>query len=167
MIIYIIGFMGCGKSTVGKKIAAKINYPFIDLDTLIENEQNKPIATLLDPENEFKFRKIEKEALHSISDTNKNLVVSTGGGTPCFFDNINYMNSIGQTIYLEAGIPLILNRLKNSKTVRPLIRNKTQAEIYDYIERLLKERKKFYQQAKYKIDARSIKISQIVNFLGF
>ncbi|MDA3781276.1 MAG: AAA family ATPase [Bacteroidales bacterium] len=166
MHIYIIGFMGCGKTTVGKKLAAKINYPFIDLDKYIEEKHNKSILSLLNTDNDIEFRKLEKEALHTVSEAYKNVVISTGGGTPCFSDNINYMNSIGETFYLEADIPLINDRLKNAKTLRPLIANKTQEEIFNYTEILLKERKPYYRQAKHKIDAISIKINQIVELLG-
>lgn len=139
--------MGCGKSRMGKDLSAKLNRPLIDLDTLIEHTQNASIPELFARHGEQKFREIERDTLQqsAIAD---DAIVSTGGGAPCFFDNINWMNDHGLTIFLDPPVKVLADRLINAKTERPLIKGKSFEELILFIEEKLKERRPFYEQAK-------------------
>src|SRR5258705_12400693 len=109
MLIYLTGFMGAGKTTAGKKLAALLGYTFIDLDSQIENETGLTIVELF-KSGEFKFREIESMVLHTVSDA-ENLVISCGGGTPCFNDNLNWMKSHGITVYIHLTTGGLFHRL--------------------------------------------------------
>jgi shikimate kinase len=146
-IIFLIGFMGCGKTRLGKKMANKFNRPFIDLDTLIEEQSGQTIPQIFAQYGETHFREIEKQTLQNTVFP-ENAIISTGGGAPCFFDNINWMNANGLTIFLDTPIPILASRLMNAKTERPLILGKTHEELIDFIAVKLQERRPFYQQAK-------------------
>lgn len=162
MRIFIIGFMASGKSTVGKKLANKLNLPFIDLDKFIENKHNTSIRSFIYTYGEDEFRKIEKEALELVLNDNENAVISTGGGTACFFNNIQLMNSSGITIYLEVDAPVLVNRLMNSKTDRPLVWGKTKSDLSEYANKLLEKRKPFYNQAKLIIKGKDLIVNDII-----
>ena len=132
MLIYLIGFMGSGKTTAGKKLARKLAYNFVDLDSLIESETGMSIQNYFGEFGEEKFRLLEQKTLKSTF-AFKNTVVSTGGGAPCFFNNIDEINSKGLSIYLKADINLIISRLQGGKNKRPLIKNKNEGELKSYI----------------------------------
>jgi len=159
--IYLIGFMGSGKTSVGKKLAKKLNYKFIDLDTEIEKSVNCSISDYFTKFGEEKFREIENKILKE-SFKYSNTVISTGGGTPCFFNNMLLINKNSFSIYLKADVKLLSHRLINAKQTRPLIKNKSKEELEIYIEKLLSEREIFYNKAKLVIDAKSISIDNIV-----
>ena len=146
-IIFFIGFMGCGKTRLGKKIANKYNRPFIDMDALIEEQTGQTISQLFVQFGEAGFREIESQTLQN-SNFPTNAIVSTGGGAPCFYDNINWMNAHGLTMFLDTPTPILASRLMNAKTERPLITGKSHEELMDFITTKLQERKPFYQQAK-------------------
>jgi shikimate kinase len=146
-IIFFIGFMGCGKTRLGKKMANKFNLPFIDLDTLIEEQSEQTIPEIFAQYGETGFREIEKQTLQNTAFP-LNAIISTGGGAPCFYDNINWMNAHGLTIFLDTPIPILASRLMNAKTERPLIVGKTHEELMGFITTKLQERRPFYQQAK-------------------
>jgi len=147
-IIYLTGYMGCGKTTTGKKLAAKLNYNFIDLDSFIEETQNQSIPEIFTVKGEDAFREIEKGALHKTFDMS-NTVISTGGGTPCYFDNMEQMNKHGATVYIKLSPKTLFDRLRNVKTERPLIKNFNDAELLSFIEKALAEREPFYNKAKF------------------
>lgn len=137
--------MGCGKTTLGKKLAKKLQFNFIDIDSEIEKKENRTISEIFASDGEDEFRKIETELLVKCSF--ENTVVSTGGGLPCFNDNLRFMNERGVSIFLQRPAKELFHRLKNSKTTRPLLHNLQDDEMLEYIERMLVERNKFYQQA--------------------
>ncbi len=145
-IIFFIGFMGCGKSRLGKKLAANTNRPFIDLDALIEQNESKTITQIFDEIGENKFRELEKTTLQN-SHFPPNAIVSTGGGAPCFFDNMQWMNAHGLTFFIDTPIPILASRLIKGKAIRPLIANKTEQQLINYIETKLLERRPYYQKA--------------------
>ena len=166
MRIFLIGFMASGKSSVGKKLANKIGLPFIDLDTFIEEKYNTSIRLLMyDRGIEF-FRKIEKEALETVIIEYENAVISTGGGTPCYFDNLDLMKAAGETIYLEVDVPTLVDRLMNSKKDRPLIWGKSREDLVIYAKDLLGRRQDFYKKAKFSINGKNLKIDSLVELLG-
>ena len=148
MNLYLVGYMGTGKTTVGKLLAKKLNRSFTDVDTYIENRYHQTIAAIFEEKGEACFREIERRTLMEISGF-ENSVVSTGGGLPCFFDNMDLMNQIGITIYLKASVNDLLNRLNFNKLKRPLIKGKSLEELRDFIEMNLEKRESFYNRAKF------------------
>ena len=166
MRIFIIGFMASGKSTIGKKLANKLGLPFIDLDKEIEESQNTTIRLLIYELGEERFRQIEKEALQRLIQQNENVVISTGGGTPCYYDNMQKMNESGTTIYLEVDIPTLVSRLMTSKTDRPLIWGKTKPELTQYAEELLKKRNPFYTLARHKISGKNLTADDLISLIN-
>ena len=149
--IIIIGYMGAGKTTVGKALAKELGVMFYDLDWYIESRMRKTVKQIFDEIGEEGFRKIERNMLHEVAEF-ENVVVSCGGGNPCFFDNMDYMNQLGETIYLKASPETLHTHLKMGKGVRPLLLNKTPEEVEIFIREQLKLREPFYNKAKYIID---------------
>ena len=148
MKIFLIGFMGSGKTYWGKIWAQKKGLDFYDLDEIIEEKEGRSIATIFEKEGEDYFRKIETEALHTFSEKD-NCIIACGGGAACFNDNIRWMNENGTTVYLAASPQYILSRVKEEeKGKRPLINKLNEAELLFFIEQKLKERELFYKQAK-------------------
>lgn len=149
--IIIIGYMGAGKTTVGKALAKELGVMFYDLDWYIESRMRKTVKQIFDEMGEEGFRHIEHNMLHEVAEF-ENVVVSCGGGTPCFFDNMDYMNQAGETIYLKASPETLHAHLKMGKGVRPLLLNKTPEEVDVFIREQLKQREPFYEKAKHIID---------------
>jgi shikimate kinase len=164
MIIYIIGFMGCGKSTSGRLLAHHLHYEFVDLDILFQTKLKMNIPAYFEKYGEEAFRKSEYEILRQI-DTNKNMVVATGGGTPCFSDNMAYLKKTGVTVYLQLTPALLYKRLTSSHTVRPLVTGKKPEELKTWIEELVKERTSYYKKAHIIIDARNLSQSLLIRVL--
>jgi shikimate kinase len=165
MRIFLIGFMGSGKSTVGKRIALHLNYSFIDMDRVIENEAGMPINRIFDEKGEDEFRRIEHELVLKISKMKK-VVVSTGGGVPCFFNNMEIINKNGISIYLKMTPEDLLKRLKGSKYERPLIRDLSTAELADYITEKLREREPYYLKSKHVVDGTELNIPGIIDLVA-
>lgn len=145
-IIYIIGFMGSGKTTAGKKLASRLGWSFIDLDRKIEEKSGSTIPELFSKHGEDYFRNIESDVLKS-HEYEANTVISTGGGTPCFGDNMEYMLSTGLTIYLKLTPGQLKSRLTYSSQERPLIKNLDNNNILAFIEEKLAYREKWYSRA--------------------
>ena len=151
--LYLVGYMGTGKTTVGKLIAKKLNHPFFDIDEFIENRYHKTINAIFEEKGENGFREIERRALQEISSF-ENVVVSTGGGLPCFFDNMDLLNRTGITVYLRATVGELINRLTADLQKRPLIKGKNQDELPEFVEENLIKREPFYNQAQFIFDVR-------------
>ena len=149
--IFIIGYMGAGKTTVGKALAKELNIEFYDLDWYIEARMRKTVKQIFDEQGEEGFRRIEKNMLHEVGEF-ENVIVSCGGGTPCFFDNMEFMNQQGETVYLKATPEVLYGHLKMGKTVRPLLLNKTPEEVQVFIKEQLQKRESFYKKAKHTLD---------------
>jgi shikimate kinase len=139
--------MGSGKTTLGKILATHLNLAFIDLDTYIEQRYFKTITQLFEEKGEDEFRIIEQAALQEVSDF-ENIIISTGGGAPCFFNNMQLMNEKGITIFLNVTAEKLVENLKNAKSVRPLLKDKTDDELLSFIQENLTKRAPFYSQAK-------------------
>lgn len=144
--IFLIGYMGAGKTTIGKVLAREMGLDFYDLDNYIEDRFHQKIPDIFAEKGEEGFRLIEQKMLHEVGEF-ENVIVSCGGGTPCFFDNMAYMNRQGETIFLDAPPAVLKEHLKMGKTVRPLIVGKTDEELMAYIEASLRQRLPYYQQA--------------------
>lgn len=147
MRIYLLGFMGSGKSFSGKQLAEKFNMSFVDLDDYIEKQEGQSIRSIFKNKGEDYFRKAEMHCLHKMS-TKEMTVISTGGGTPCFFDNMDWMNKDGITVFLETPVRILTNRLLEGKEHRPLLKDFSQKELASFIEHKLEERNPFYHQAQ-------------------
>ena len=149
--IILIGYMGAGKTTVGKALAAALGVPFYDLDWYITMRYRKSVTEIFAERGEEGFRDLERRMLHEAAEF-ENVVLSCGGGTPCFFDNMEYMNSLADTIYLKATPDVLATHLKMGKGKRPLIEGKTPEELEAYIQESLQAREPYYSKAKYTID---------------
>ena len=147
MRIFLLGFMGSGKSYSGKRLAEKFRMSFIDLDDYIEEKEGRTIREIFEKEGEEYFRKIEKECLHEMGEK-KMTIISTGGGTPCFFDNMKWMNENGVTIFLETSVEVLSNRLFDEMQKRPLLKDFSKEELKSFIEKKLEERNSFYHQTQ-------------------
>lgn len=149
--VILIGYMGAGKTTVGKALAADLGLTFYDLDWYITMRYHRSVPEIFAERGEEGFRDLERRMLHEVAEF-ENVVVSCGGGTPCFYDNMEYMNSLADTVYLKADPDVLAQHLKMGKGKRPLIEGKTPEELETYIQESLKAREPFYSQAKYTID---------------
>lgn len=164
--IFLIGFMACGKTTLGKSLAKSLGLSFIDLDMYIEGRYYKSVSDIFAEQGEDKFREIERKILHEVSEF-EDVVISTGGGTPCFFDNMEYMNTMGETIYLNTSTERIVSRIKAAGDKRPLVRGKKDDELTNYIEEMKNKRESFYKKAKYTLDSTFLEnYSQIKDTVG-
>ena len=149
--IIIVGYMGAGKTTVGKALAKELGLTFYDLDWYIEERMRKTVPQIFAEKGEEGFRKIENAMLHEVAEF-EDIVLSCGGGTPCFFDNMEYLNRQGDTVYLKATPDVLYKHLKMGKKERPLLKNKTKEEMYRFIEEQLAQRETHYLEAKNVID---------------
>ena len=147
MRIFLTGYMGCGKSTIGRKVAALLGINFVDLDKYIEERNFKSVPDIFAQEGEAAFRDKERQALQEVAQF-EDIVIGTGGGAPCFFDNMQRMNEAGITIYLAPDNETLAFRLLKSKTERPLIAGKNKEELIRFIETALEKRAPFYEQSK-------------------
>ena len=147
MRIFLIGYMGSGKTTLGRKLAKILQHQFIDLDQYIEENEGRSITHIFEEDGEDYFRKLERVYLHKVIDED-DVVISTGGGTPCFFDNMDQMNKYGKTIYINMHPKALLPRLLSSKCSRPLLAGKDEKGMLDYVFKTLKLREKYYHKAK-------------------
>ena len=149
--IILIGYMGAGKTTVGKALAKELGIIFYDLDWYIENRMRKSIAQIFEERGEEGFRKIEYNMLHEVAEF-ENVIISCGGGTPCFFDNMDYLNQQGQVVYLKADPEVLYKHLAMSKNDRPLLRGKSHEQLITFIREQLEKREPYYAKARYILD---------------
>jgi shikimate kinase len=162
--IFLIGYMGAGKTTIGKRLSEKLDLQFIDMDLFIENRYRKKISEIFAEKGEEGFREIEKNTLQEVAQF-ENVVISTGGGAPCFFDNMEVMNRSGQTIYLKVSVDELAMRLIKSKNSRPLIQSKNWEEVKKYIAENLAKRETWYNQASVIFNVEKIATHQDINYM--
>lgn len=146
--IIFIGYMGAGKTTIGRQMAKCNGLQFYDLDWYIETRMRKKIPQIFEERGEDGFRKIEHNMLHEVAEF-EDVVISCGGGTPCFFDNMEYMNAQAETIYLKASPDVICSHLKMSLNERPLLRGKSDDEMLAFVRQQMAQRDAFYSKAKH------------------
>jgi len=164
MRIYLLGLMGSGKTTIGKKLAKKLNYQFVDLDEVIEQKYGCSIAEYFEKYGEDSFRVVEQQTLRE-SFQHNDAVVSTGGGVPCFFNNMDEILEFGVSIYLMADVNLLVQRLKGGTDQRPLIKNKSIEELKEYLKQMTVKREVFYKRANLIIDAKDLTVEKILDEL--
>ena len=146
--IFLIGYMGAGKTTLGKAFARELGLTFVDLDWYIEERFHKTVREIFSERGVDGFRELEKGLLHEAGDF-EDVVISVGGGTPCFFDNMEYMNQAGETVFLNVDVKVLFRRLKVAKQQRPLLVDKNDEELMTFIVEALQKRLPFYEKAKY------------------
>ncbi len=164
MRIYLLGFMGCGKTSLGRRLARKLDYSFLDIDNLIEEKVGKSIHEIFADNGEAYFRQVEKEQLHGTKDHSR-AVIATGGGTPCFFDNMDFMNAHGVTVYLKMSPVSLSYRLMHAKRRRPLIDGYEGEALLQFIKDKLGERESYYLRSHCIIKGESSKPSQIISLV--
>lgn len=150
--IYLIGYMGSGKTTLGRAFAKATGLSFIDLDWFIEERSHRTIAQLFSEEGEEGFRRLERKMLHEVSEF-EDVVVACGGGTPCFYDNMDFMGENGITVFLDASLDVLFKRLKVAASGRPLLKEKTDEELREFIASGVQSRMQWYGKARLKMDA--------------
>jgi shikimate kinase len=165
MKYFLVGFMGCGKTTWGRKLAAKLDYEFIDLDHALEAKAGMSIAEYFSSFGEDAFRQLESDVLKQ-TEYPENVVVSTGGGLPCFFDHMSWMNNNGQSLYIKLSPKTLADRLENSKTIRPVLQGKKGDELVEFITSKLAEREGYYLQASYIIDGIDLSVEKLESAIG-
>jgi shikimate kinase len=166
MHIFLLGFMGSGKSHWGKIWAAMHKFDFIDLDEEIEKREQQSVADIFEKKGEDYFREKEAKALRSL-DLAENTIISCGGGSPCFYDNMDWMNEHGLTVFLNASPHYILNNIKNEKDKRPLLKHTNDAELLFFIEQKIKERMSFYNKAKVIVEAATLHSHSFLEIKNF
>jgi shikimate kinase len=164
MRIFLIGFMGCGKSTIGHSLASALNLTFVDLDTYLEERFFRTIPQIFAEEGENAFRKKERKVLEEVVAFD-DVIVATGGGAPCFFDNMGLMNKAGFCVFLDVDVDSLVNRLVHAKTERPLIKGKSPEELHKFIEGMMQKRRPYYEQAHYILKGKDILPEQIIELV--
>ena len=147
MKVFLIGFMGSGKSHWGKLLSKKLSIPFFDLDEKIEEHTGKTIPQIFAEQGEEPFRLLEKEVLYLLTESHETFVMATGGGTPCYYNNIDYLKKNGTVVWFNSSIDCLYRRLIKEKDKRPLIRNVPDDQLKSFIVKKFSNRKIFYQQA--------------------
>ncbi len=156
--------MGSGKSTLGRRLKTEMGWDFLDLDDVFEEKFQTTIKQYFADFGEEAFRKAEQEILNNVIHHDR-VIISAGGGTPCFYNNMEVMNNNGLTIYLKLSVETIINRLQSGKQVRPLVADKSGEELYQFIDEKLKEREPFYNQCKLIVDAEILSVEAYVNLI--
>jgi shikimate kinase len=164
MKIFLVGMMGCGKTKMGKKLASLLSLDFIDVDEFIELNEQRSVSQLFEDEGEDEFRKLEHQYLEEILKKDQ-VVVSTGGGLPCFMGNMDMINKEGITIYLEAHPAFLKSRLLHHQSQRPLIASIADVNLEAFLDDMLKQRKSFYQKSQLTLQAKSLKAYDMVEAL--
>jgi len=165
--IFLIGYMGSGKTTVGQLLATQLGYSFIDMDNHIEGKLFKSVSQIFAELGEDQFRLLEKQCLHEVAEFDQ-VIISTGGGVPCFFDNMKYMNKQGVTVYLKLSSADLAERLEQSHAnKRPLLANRKGEELLHFISEELAKREPFYSQAAFSVSGEiESTVSQICVLMG-
>jgi shikimate kinase len=164
-LVFLVGFMGCGKTSWGRKLSTALGYEFIDLDHAFEAHAGMTIAEYFTTHGEEAFRKLESDILKQTPYA-QNTIVSTGGGLPCFFDNMEWMNQHGHTLYIQLSPKALAGRLENAKTPRPVLQGKKGDELVEFITGKLAEREGYYTKASHHISGIDMSVEKLSSKLG-
>lgn len=162
--IFLTGYMGSGKTSAGKTLATQLGYEFIDLDKFVEQEYKMTIPEIFSSKGEKEFRAMEHNALKKVIEK-ENTVVACGGGTPCYYNNMEMMNNNGTTVYLKMSADSLVNRLMNAKDKRPLILNKDEKQLREFVNRQLEKREDTYHQAQYIVKGKDLNVKELAAFV--
>ncbi len=165
MKVFLIGFMGSGKTHWGRRLGDKLQIPFYDLDTVITAKENRSVSDIFAEKGEEYFRYLEKDTLEEVVEEQENFILSCGGGTPCFFNNIEFMKKSGKVVWLNTSTDMLRQRLLKERTSRPLIREITDDELQQYILRKLRERRMYYQQADVTVSEENTTLEELIRLL--
>src|SRR5687767_7333769 len=162
MKVFLIGFMGSGKTHWGRKLSEKLSLPFFDLDEQVEAHEGKTIPEIFSQSGEEHFRLAEKDALHIITESHDSFIMACGGGTPCYFNNIDYMSREGTTVWLSTALNVLHERLLKEKENRPLLKGLSEDQLRGFIAKKYADRKIFYEQADIIINEEEIELDQLI-----
>lgn len=161
MLIFLVGMPGSGKTTLAKSLAQALNISLIDLDAEIVKSERRSIESIFEKDGEEAFRKIEKDIVEKFSKVQKS-VISTGGGAPCHYNNMDIMNQAGITIYLDVPPDELANRIFSQEANRPMVKGKTREELMTFLEQKIKERAPYYNTSQLKIRGSSISTDEVL-----
>jgi len=168
MNILLIGFMGCGKTTVGKKLSQLLHCKFIDTDNCFEKQHQISVFDYISLYGEEKFRLLEQQVFTKIVSENSNAVISTGGGLPCYSNNMEVINQHGISVYIKMSVESLFKRLLYSLKKRPMIENfENETELEEYIANTLKEREHYYNKARHIIKGENLNINELIQLLKY
>ncbi len=162
MKIFLIGFMGSGKTHWGRLLSEKLGIPFFDLDEEIVGQAGKPITEIFATAGEEQFRVMESDILHQLSESNDRFIMACGGGTPCYFNNIDYMNQAGTSVWINTPLETLFSRLVNQKSKRPLIRDLSDDQLRGFISKKFSDRRMYYEQAELVVDEEPVELDKLI-----
>lgn len=162
MKIFLIGFMGSGKTHWGRLVSQRLTIPFFDLDEQVTTHAGKSIADIFSAEGEEHFRQMEKEVLHIITESHDSFIMACGGGSPCYFNNIDYMNQSGTTVWINTPLDVLFERLVKEKEKRPLIRELSDEQLKAFISKKFADRKIYYEQATVIMEEQPVEIEKLI-----
>ena len=166
MKLFLIGYMGCGKSSLGRKLAKRADYEFVDMDSVIEQREGAAVADIFHYAGEEYFRQKERAIIEEIGAMTGNYVVSTGGGVPTWTDNMERMNTLGQTVYLRRTAEQIASRLSpHGRQKRPKLRGLNDEELVEFMTKNMAEREHFYSKATHVIECSSYSDEEIIEII--
>jgi len=154
--------MGAGKSHWGRLLSQKLSIPFFDLDAQVEEQAGRSIAEIFTSEGEEHFRMQEKEVLHIITESHESFVMACGGGSPCYFNNIEYMHQAGTTVWINAPLEVLFHRLVKEKDKRPLIKELSDEQLKSFISKKFADRKIYYEQADIKMEEEPVQLEKLI-----
>ena len=162
MKIYLIGFMGSGKTYWGRQLSEKLNIPLFDMDEQIINSEGRSVNEIFEKYGEEYFRLKEKGILHVVTESHASFVMACGGGSPCYFNNIDFMNQSGTTVWLNTPITILVNRLLKEKDKRPLLKDLSDAQLMSFVIKKFSDRKIYYEQADVIVDDENISLDHFI-----
>ena len=162
MKIFLIGFMGSGKTHWGHLLSQKLSVPFFDMDEQVVSHEGKTIVEIFAENGEEYFRMLEKNVLHIITESHDNFVMACGGGSPCYFNNIDFMNQSGTTVWINTPVDTIFKRLIEEKENRPLVKGLTDEQLKGYIIKKFADRKIYYEQADVIVDEEPVHLDKLL-----
>jgi len=162
MKIFLLGFMGSGKTHWGRLLSQKLSIPFFDLDEQIVNSEGTSINEIFEKHGEEHFRLLEKDTLHIITESRDSMIMACGGGTPCYFNNIEYMNKSGTTVWLDTPINVLFERLLKERRHRPLLKGLSDDQVKSFIIKKFSDRKIYYEQAAIIINEEPIQLDILI-----
>lgn len=162
MKIFLIGFMGAGKTHWGRLLSEKLGIRFFDLDEQVTEHAGKSIPEIFATEGEEQFRLLEKEVLYIITESHESFVMACGGGSPCYFNNIEYMNQAGTTVWINTPLDTLFDRLVKEKDKRPLIKELSVEQLRGFISKKFADRKIYYEQANVTVDEEPVQLDRLI-----
>ncbi len=163
MKIFLIGFMGSGKTHWGRLLSEKLGIRFFDLDEQVTEHAGKSVVEIFATEGEEQFRLMEKDVLHIITESHDSFVMACGGGSPCYFNNIEYMNLSGTSVWINAPLEVLFQRLLSEKDKRPLIKDLSDEQLRNFIAKKFSDRKIYYEQADVTVDEEPVQLDGLIN----